>query len=77
MTSQQLFVGKKRGRPVTGQGHQINVTLSTAMLAALDAYCEQTGQTRTAGIRRLMKLGLGVYNESGVDHASPSSSPSS
>jgi metal-responsive CopG/Arc/MetJ family transcriptional regulator len=64
MTSQQLFVGKKRGRPVTGQGHQINVTLSTAMLAALDAYCERTGLKRTEALRSLLKLGLVAYNAS-------------
>lgn len=62
MSSQHKNVEKKRGRPATGKGHQVNVSLSDAMIHAVDAYSEQTGVRRTEAIRKLIKLGIREYN---------------
>lgn len=65
MDSQHIsFKKKKTGRPSTGRGTLVGVSFRPGLLAALDAYCEQTGQVRTDAVRSLLKLGLVAYNES-------------
>jgi hypothetical protein len=65
MSSQQVsFKKNKGGRPATGKGTLVGVSFRPGMIAAIDAYCERTGLTRTDAVRALLKLGLVAYNAS-------------
>lgn len=60
---QEVFLKKNvGGRPTIGRGTLIGVSVRPGMLAALDAYCEQTDQKRTDAVRSLIKLGIKAYN---------------
>lgn len=65
MSSQHVSLKKNKvGRPAIGQGTLVGVSFRPGLLAALDAYCEQTGLRRTDAVRSLIKLGLKAYNDS-------------
>ena len=54
---------KKRGRPVTGRGHQVNVMVTTDVMTALQAYVSDRGGgfKTTEAIRRLLLESLGRH----------------
>lgn len=50
---------KRRGRPATGQGTQIQVRLQPDLLLLVDRYAAEHGDiSRPEAIRRLVELGL-------------------
>jgi hypothetical protein len=58
---------KKRGRPATGRGEQVQVRLQPLLMRQLDMWRENRNDapTRPEAIRRLIALGLsGRFNRS-------------
>lgn len=60
MSTQDISVPKKRGRPVTGQGTQIQVRLQSDLLDPIDAFAGETIHPdapigRPEAIRRILR----------------------
>jgi len=53
--------GRRRGRPATGgRDPQVTFRFPAETIAAIDAYAEQAGLTRSAAARRLIDKGLAM-----------------
>jgi hypothetical protein len=49
---------KKPGRPATGNDPLISARVPSEIVAAIDAWADKKGATRSEAIRRLVELGL-------------------